>query len=64
VKELKDFRKLMLQPGEQQVVRFTIDEAKLSFYNAQLKRVAEPGAFKVQIGLDSQAVKEGSFELR
>ncbi|RYF81695.1 MAG: beta-glucosidase BglX [Comamonadaceae bacterium] len=64
VKELKDFRKLMLQPGEQQVVRFTVDEAQLKFYDAQLQHVAEPGEFKVQIGLDSQAVKEQGFELR
>jgi beta-glucosidase len=64
VKELKDFRKLMLQPGESQVVRFAIDEAKLKFFNAQLQQVAEPGAFNVQIGLDSQAVKQQSFELR
>ncbi|MGJ7543898.1 beta-glucosidase BglX [Variovorax sp. LT1R16] len=64
VKELKDFRKLMLQPGEQQTVRFSIDESKLRFFNAQLQNVAEPGAFNVQIGLDSQAVKQQGFELR
>ncbi|WP_225781556.1 beta-glucosidase BglX [Xenophilus sp. Marseille-Q4582] len=64
VKELKDFRKLMLQPGEQQVVRFQIDESQLKFYNAQLQHVAEPGEFRVQIGLDSQAVKEQGFVLR
>ncbi|MDM0119362.1 beta-glucosidase BglX [Variovorax arabinosiphilus] len=64
VKELKDFRKVALQPGEEKVVRFTIDESKLKFFNAQLQHVAEPGAFNVQIGLDSQAVKQTSFELR
>jgi beta-glucosidase len=64
VKELKDFRKVALQPGEEKVVRFTIDESKLKFFSAQLQHVAEPGAFNVQIGLDSQAVKQASFELR
>jgi len=64
VKELKDFRKLMLQPGEQQTVRFSIDESKLRFFNAQLQNVAEPGAFNVQIGLDSETVKQQRFELR
>ena len=64
VKELKDFRKLMLQPGEQQTVRFSIDESKLRFFNAQLQNVAEPGAFNVQIGLDSETVKQQTFELR
>ncbi len=63
VKELKDFRKLMLQPGETQVVKFAIGGEQLSFYNQQLKRVAEPGGFNVQIGLNSRDVQEASFEL-
>ena len=64
VKELKDFRKVMLKAGEETVVRFTIDENKLKFFNAQLRHVAEAGQFDVQIGLDSQAVKQQSFELQ
>ena len=63
VKELKNFQKLMLQPGEEKVVQFTIDEDALKFYNAQLKYAAEPGEFKVQIGLDSQNVQQNSFQL-
>ncbi|RZI91432.1 MAG: beta-glucosidase, partial [Variovorax sp.] len=63
VKELKGFRKVMLQPGETQVVRFPIDSALMSFYNQALKRVAEPGAFNVQVGLDSRDVQQESFEL-
>ncbi|MCU4119436.1 beta-glucosidase BglX [Variovorax sp. N23] len=64
VKELKDFRRVALQPGEEKVVRFTIDDSKLKFFNAQLQHVAEPGAFNVQIGLDSQAVKQQRFDLQ
>ena len=64
VKELKDFRKLMLQPGEEKVLRFSIDEDKLKFFNAQLKNVAEPGRFNVQIGLDSQTVRQQGFVLQ
>ena len=63
VKELKNFQKLMLQPGEEKVVQFKIDEDALKFYNAQLKYAAEPGEFKVQIGLDSQNVQQNSFQL-
>jgi beta-glucosidase len=55
VKELKNFQKVMLKPGEEKVLRFSIDESKLRFFNAQLQHVAELGAFNVQIGLDSQA---------
>ncbi|MNY54751.1 Periplasmic beta-glucosidase precursor [compost metagenome] len=63
VKELKNFQKIMLKPGEQKIVRFTIDEEQLKFYNTQLQFAAEPGEFNVQVGLDSQAVKQQSFEL-
>ncbi len=64
VKELKDFRKVMLKAGEEQVVRFDIDENELKFYNAQLQHVAEAGRFNLQIGLDSKDVKQQGFELR
>ena len=63
VKELKNFQKIMLKAGEQKVVHFTITEDDLKFYNAQLRYAAEPGKFNVQIGLDSQAVTQQSFEL-
>ncbi|KPH02261.1 beta-D-glucoside glucohydrolase [Pseudomonas sp. RIT-PI-q] len=63
LKELKNFQKVMLKAGEQKVVHFTITEDDLKFFNAQLKYVAEPGKFNVQIGLDSQDVTQQSFEL-
>jgi len=63
VKELKNFQKIMLKAGEERAVHFTITEDDLKFYNTQLKFAAEPGEFNVQIGLDSQDVKQQSFEL-
>ncbi|NUT81218.1 MULTISPECIES: beta-glucosidase BglX [Pseudomonas] len=63
VKELKNFRKVMLKAGEKKVIHFTITEDDLKFFNAQLQYAAEPGKFNVQIGLDSQDVKQQSFEL-
>lgn len=63
VKELKNFQKIMLKAGEEKAVHFSINESDLKFFNAQLEYAAEPGEFRVQIGLDSQNVKEQSFEL-
>lgn len=63
VKELKNFEKVMLEPGEEKVVNFTLSENDLKFYNSELKYAAEPGEFKVMIGLDSQTVKEATFNL-
>ncbi|MFD2919081.1 beta-glucosidase BglX [Terrimonas rubra] len=57
VKELKDFKKIMLQPGETKTVTFIINRDKLSFYNAQLQWVAEPGEFEVMIGASSADIK-------
>ena len=61
VKELKNFKKVMLQPGEKQEVRFEITTADLSFYNSDLVYGWEPGAFKLYIGSSSAEVKEAGF---
>ncbi|MBJ9976889.1 beta-glucosidase BglX [Pseudomonas sp. S75] len=63
VKELKNFQKVALKPGEARTLSFRLDEDDLKFYNGQLQHVAEPGQFNVQIGLDSQNVQQQSFEL-
>jgi len=49
--------------GESKPVRFTISEEELKFFNSDLKWVAEPGDFKVQIGTSSREFKEASFRL-
>ncbi len=61
VKELKAFRKLMLQAGESRKVTFTVTPQMLSFYNSDLKYVNEPGQFDIMIGGDSERVKTTSF---
>jgi len=63
VKELKNFEKVELAPGEEKRVSFPIDEKQLRFYNTQLKWASEPGRFNVFIGLDSQDVQQSSFLL-
>lgn len=65
VKELKDFTKLLLQPGESKTVRFVINKEKLSFYNQQLKWITEPGSFNLMIGSASNDIRlKSKFELR
>lgn len=64
VKELKDFQKIMLQPGESKTINFKIDKEKLSFYNEKLEWVAEPGKFNLMIGSSSRDIRlKQSFEL-
>jgi len=57
VKELKDFRKISLQPGETKTVQFIINKEKLSFYNDKLQWIAEPGVFDVMIGSASDDIR-------
>ena len=63
VKELKQFQKVLLKAGESRELTFRIDENDLKFYNGQLQQVAEPGRFNLQVGLDSQQVRQAAFEL-
>jgi len=63
VKKLKSFQRISLMKGESKPVRFTISEEELKFFNSDLKWVAEPGDFKVQIGTSSREFKEASFRL-
>ncbi|RYE17842.1 MAG: beta-glucosidase, partial [Sphingobacteriaceae bacterium] len=49
-KRLRAFEKIELQPNQTKTVTFTINKEKLSFINYDLKRVTEPGEFKLMIG--------------
>jgi beta-glucosidase len=64
VKELKGFQKLSLKPGESRTVSFRITQSDLSFYNSDLKWVAEPGEFDLMIGGNSRDVKSAAFTLK
>nr|WP_315176065.1 glycoside hydrolase family 3 N-terminal domain-containing protein [uncultured Flavobacterium sp.] len=62
--ELKDFQKIKLNAGETKMVKFTIDKQKLSFYNADLKWISEPGDFDLMIGSSSSDIRlKATFEL-
>ncbi len=63
VKELRNFRKIMLKKGERREVTFDISVNDLKFYDKNMKYVAEPGAFKVFVGTNSRDVLEGEFSL-
>ncbi len=50
VKELKDFARVSLNPGETKTVSFKITPDKLSYLNQDLKEVVEPGDFEIMVG--------------
>jgi beta-glucosidase len=53
VKELKDFVRISLEPGETKTVQFKIDPAKLSFCDIDMKYTVEPGEFEIIVGKSS-----------
>jgi len=63
VKELKGFRKISLNPGEEQEIRFTLTESDLKFINGKLGYMAEPGKFEVFLGPDSKTINKTTFTL-
>lgn len=53
VKELKDFKRVTLKPGEQQIVTFDLPIQKLAFWNYEMNKVVESGKFDVMVGGNS-----------
>lgn len=65
VKELKDFAKVKLKPGESKEITFELNPEKLSFYHEEKGWITEPGEFKVMVGTASNDIKlKSSFELK
>ncbi len=59
-KELKAFRKLALNAGEEKTIEFTLDKTALSYFGDELHEwVAEPGKFEAIIGASSTDIRGG-----
>jgi beta-glucosidase len=63
VKELKDFTRVALAPGESKTVSFTITPDKLAFYNLEMEREVEPGWFDVMVGASSVKYQTAKLEV-
>ncbi len=66
VKELKSFKKVSLNPGEEKDVEMIIDKSALSYFDPKTKEwVAESGEFEILVGSSSQDIKlKDKFFLR
>ncbi|MEQ7329124.1 glycoside hydrolase family 3 N-terminal domain-containing protein [Xanthomonas campestris pv. campestris] len=63
VRELKGFRKVLLQPGESAEVVFTLQRDALAFTNHKGVFGAEPGLFDVWVCVSAKSGEPVSFEL-
>ena len=64
VKELKGFERVPINAGETRTVSFQIGPESLRFYNREMKRVVEPGTFKIMVGPNSVDLSSVSLELK
>ncbi|MDU4476025.1 beta-glucosidase BglX [Clostridium sp.] len=63
VKELKGFKKVKLESGEEQNIEFIINEEMLRFYTSSMEFKSEEGRFKLYIGSNSDELQEAEFGL-
>jgi beta-glucosidase len=61
--QLRGFERVTLQPGEKRTVTFTIGPDDLSFYNADMHKVVEPGTFDIMVGPSSAETKTIHLEV-
>jgi beta-glucosidase len=53
VKELKDFKRITLEPGETKTVEMEITPEKLKYWNIDMQFAVDPGEFTVMVGNSS-----------
>lgn len=63
IKELKDFKKVMIGAGESKVVTFELPAERLGFYNEKGDWLLEKGAYKIFVGKNSRDVMEADLTL-
>ncbi len=57
-KELKDYAKVWLEPGESKTVEFILDSEAFEFYDMDLHRfTVEPGVFNILLGASSRDIR-------
>ncbi len=62
-KELKEFEKIHLSPGETKTVSFTIKPEMLEFTGLNMEKTLEPGDYRITIGGSSATGVSGGFKL-
>ena len=56
VLQLKGFRRLSLQPGENAAIEFALPIKELACYDLNMQLAVEPGVFTVMVGTSSKNI--------
>ena len=63
-KELKGYRRVLLEPGETKQITFHLPVDQLAFYDLDLNLVVEAGTIKIMLGSSSEDIRlRGEFEI-
>lgn len=57
IMELKGFQRVSLKKGETKTISFEISKELLEMYDQQMKKVVEPGNFRIMIGASSRDLR-------
>lgn len=63
VMELKGFRRITMAPGERRTVTFDVGPEQLSYHGLDLRRIVEPGRFRLMVGGSSAEVKSVELDV-
>jgi beta-glucosidase len=64
VKELKDFSRITLRPGETRTVTFVITREKLEAFGMDIKRIVQPGDFEIMVGRNSEDLLKAVLRIK
>ncbi len=65
LKQLANFARVTLRPGEKRMVRLTLKPSQMAIWDAKMHRVIEPGRFEVMVGSSSDDIRlRGTFAER
>lgn len=63
VKELKEFARVTLAPGERRTVRFTLGPEAFRLWDADMREVVEPGRFDIMTGPNSRDLQTVTLDI-
>ncbi len=64
IKELKGFKKVWLESGEEKTVKLHVGKEELAIWNPKMEFVVEPGNIKIMVGTNSVQTEEVVVQLK
>ncbi len=62
-RELKGFKKIWLDPGEEKTLLFTLGQEELSVWNVDMQFIVEPGNIRIMVGGNSIQTQQVSMKI-